>query len=589
MFNQFEKPNTLRELKVPEISKLSDQIAEYLTADTRFDVETIIKNINVLETTLALHYVFDLRTDRVIFDGGSQVMVHKILTGRADELSLRTNIPLTLDTSNLYDAYQGGDIGEGLGVALAYALESNERVIIMLDDHALNYGVTYESLVQISKNKPNLTIIMIDEQQSLLRHYTSIDSLVKSVRISKTYVGLKKDMKSVLDSNPISRPIFNTLVKMRDALKETVLEPTIFTQFGIDYHGPIDGQNLPDLIKVLTLAKNFKGPNLIHVQTRLRKNARRKLEFPAFKTDTTLPDNFKTHHEMFDQVLVGKRNPKMMLLVDALNFGDYFREFEEAYPNNYKVTTGSTESLITMAAGYARMGFHVVLALASTRIIDATSQLRHQFVIPKLPLTILVRKTGLSSSGNAYEQGIYDIAPLSSMANVFMASDINESYALLDTIIESPGINVLRYQNTPEAYEFSSPNVSLAWSVVKPIREETNGVVLTFGSAVNQFAKRIESNALNISLVNCRHINAIDTELLVTLNELKLPVLIYNIESDSNELYANAQRACYELNLKDLQLIRCDLEGIDLNLPTKELKRVHHIHIDDALNLLLER
>lgn len=588
MFNQFKNSNAIRDLKPAELDALTDEIATFLAQETRFDVETIIKNINVLETTLALHKVFDLTKDRVVFDGGQQVMTHKILTGRAQDLALRTNIPLTLDATNPFDAYTGGDIGEGLGVGLAYALDAPQKhTIVVIDDHALNYGLTYETLVQISKEKPNIIIVMIDEQQSLLRHYTSMNTFVKSIRISKTYTGLKKDMKTVLDSNPISRPILNTLVRVRDALKETVLEPTIFTQFGIDYQGPIDGQNISDLVRVFEMAKTMKGPNLIHVQTRLRKKQRRKLEFPNFKLDDATPDNYKTYHEIFDSTLVGIRDPKLMLLVDALNFGDYFSEFAEAYPNNYVVTSGSTESLVTLAAGYVRMGYRVVVALSSQRVLEVQSHINNQFKLSELPLTLLIRGTGLNSTGNRFEQGVYDIGALEHLANVYMPKDLNEASGLLNKILQKTGINAIRYQNDAEKHMPQLLDLDAVWEVAHPFDASSEGVILTFGTSIQDFIKKIEANSLNIGVVNTRNLSSVDSALLQKIAEFHHKILIYNIEDIHNELYHHILRHCYEQKL-DLEIQCVDLRGLELTAGSKELKRAHHLHIDDAIRLLIE-
>lgn len=579
--------NDLKNLTHKERVALSDDIADFLAAKTRFGVDTVIRNINVLETTIALHTVFDLRKDRLVFDSPTQIMVHKVLTGRSDELELRSNAPLMLDPSNPYDAYQGGSIGESIGNAIAFALETKNRVIVLIDDHALNYGITYENLIQINRFQPNLTIIMIDEQQSLLRHVSAFDSLVKSVRISKTYTGTKESMKSILDSNPVSRPLYNSLVKMRNALKETVLEPTIFTQLGINYQGPIDGQNIQELIRVFELSKKLEGPHVIHVQTRLRLNRNRRLEFPNFKTDQDVPKDYRTYHEIFDEVLVNKRNPKIMMLVDAMNLGDYFDAFESSYPNNYKTVSGATESLISMAAGYARMGYRVVVSLDASKILENIGVIQHQFVDAHLPLILLVRGSGLSAHGPSMSHGIYDTHALTQIGDVFIPKDLFEASIMLDSFVDMTGVQIIRYQNKPEAFKSYQHRLG-KWIELCPITPLTQGVIITTGHASEEFASRINQSGLNVSLVHCPQINLVDELTLNKIYELNKKVLIYDVEDIHASIYSIVTQTLFKTG-RLLSIENYNLQNSNLNLGSKIIKRESSLMIDDALRYILER
>lgn len=584
--NQFENPIDLKELSVKEMNKISDEIASFLASKSRFDIETIIKNLNVLETTVALHHVYDFQRDHLIFDGGTQVLVHKILTGRASELELRTNTPIYLDPTNPYDAYKGGDIGEGLGVALGYALNDNGRTVIMMDDNALNYGLTYETLMQIGRLQPDLTIILIDEQQSLLRHYSSVDSLVKSIRISKTYTGLKKDMKAILDSNAFSRPLLTTLTKIRDAVKETVLEPTIFTQFGINYHGPINGQNMNELIKVFELSTKFSGPNIIHVQTRLKHRSERKLEFPAFKTDMTRPENYTTTQEAFDELLSAeaKVRENLFVLADTISIQDHFIDFALQNTQSYLSTSGSTQSLVTIAAGMVESGKQVVLMMKSYRFLESYPQLVNQFVLNKLPITILISDSGLSPQGEYYKQGIMNPNYFDNI-NMYTGSSIGENYQLLQLLLNEPGINVLNYSSGYEKLVVeTAPDNLLEGYFALPLNDDSNGVVITFGNSVQQFKSRISNNELNIALYNAIDMNHVDDVVIEALIKLNKLVVVYNTESTNNALYHNIQEYCAATH-QFLNLKLIDLSNVDLNASSKDIKTRNHLHVDDALKL----
>lgn len=581
------KRESLRMMSLEALYELSDEIADFLANNTRYDVDTVIKSIHAIETTLAMHYVFDSSYDRFIFDDVSQILVHKMITGRSEELKLRQDNPLSLSRDNIHDAYQGGEVGEGLGVALSYAVQKNGHVICVVDDYALNYGVTYEVLVQISRLHPNLTIVLIEEQQSLLRHYTSLNAIIKSVRISKTYTGIKKDMKMMLDSNPISRPLYNTLVKVRDAVKETVIEPTIFKQFGMEYHGPIDGQNIGDLIRAFELVKSLKGPNLIHVQTRLRSKAKRNLKFPAFKTDSSMPDNYRTYHEAFDDVLANYANNKTMLLVDSIYFGDYFAKFEALYGDNYKMTTGSPEALITMASGYAMQGYHVIVAMSSIDILDALVPLRNQFLNDQIPITLLLRNAGLNTFPNATKQGLYDVDALLNDMNVYNPRNIHEASDLLKHNMHSQSLDVIRYQNHPELpidiYEYEAKN----WEILKSFDANSKGIILTSGPSSSHFLDKIQSNNLELGLVHCSNVSTVDKQVIDRILLSKLKVYIYYIDSKNNAIFEVLSKYLIKQNL-NLNIVNFDLENIKVDNSSGSIKRDNRLRIDDVLRSILE-
>lgn len=574
--------NDFQNLSLKELEKLSDDIAVFLADKTVYDVETIMHNISVLETTISLHRVLDLEYDSLIFDDGKESLVHQILTGRMESLKLRSARSLYPDKS---DVYTGGAVGDGLGFGLAHALTTSGRTVVIMNDFALNYGPTYEALVQISRLKPDLTLVLIDEQKSLLRHYNSMNAAIKSIRISKTYTEIKKDVKTVLDSNPISRPILTTLSRVRDRVKETVIEPTIFKQFGMDYQGPIDGQNINELMKAFTLSKKMSGPHVIHVQTRIREKKRRKLEFPAFKTDYERPDNYTDYIQTLDQVLVNYDN--LVLVNDAHMMADHFKEFMFQYPDAYHTTSGSVELMMSMVAGLISDDVKGVVSLSSHLAPTIVSQVLTHFDLKDLDLTIIIRDTGLGMYADAMNHGIYDfvLALNAPRLKISMAKDMQEAGLLLEKILDSGGLNILRVPSTIEAQSHELYDVSPIWEEVIGLNDTKTSVILTFGPSVRQFERKIKVNQLDIALINCRWVNQIDEQIMNNIYDLGLDVLIYNSEGRFDLLSHSILRYLNQQGLS-MRVISKNLESVSLNYGSKQLKDVHHMNIDDILNYL---
>lgn len=568
-----------------ELEKLSDEIAVFLADKTVYDVETIMHNIAVLETTIALHRVFDMSKDSLIFDDGKDSLVHQILTGRSESLKLRAANSIYLDGSHASDAYTGGPMGDGLGFGLGHSLVSEGRTIVVMNDFALNYGSTYEALLQISRLNPDLTLVVIDEQKSLLRHYNSMNAAIKSVRISKTYTELKKDMKIVLDSNPISRPILSTLTYVRDVVKETVIEPTIFKQFGMDYQGPIDGQNINELMKAFKLSQKMSGPHVIHVQTRIREKKKRKLEFPAFKTDYERPDNYTDYIQTLDRVLVNYDD--IVMVNDAHMMADHFKEFMFRFPDAYHTTSGSVDLMMSMVAGLVKDRSRGVVSLTSKLAPEIITRIVTHFDQKNIDLLILVRDTGLGLYGDPMNHGIYDFV-LSLNAphlDIFMAKDMLEAGLLLERMLETKGLRILRIPSSVEEVAMDNYDVSSIWDELIPVNDTKSAVILTFGPSVRQFERKIRVNQLDIALVNCRLVNRIDESLLMKIYDLGLDVLIYNSEGRFDVLSHEVLKYLNE-NKMSMNIRSVNLESVDLNYGSKVLKDVHKMHIDDVLNSL---
>ncbi|WZU00047.1 hypothetical protein MGH68_10420 [Erysipelothrix sp. D19-032] len=233
------------------------------------------------------------------------------------------------------------------------------------------------------------------------------------------------------------------------------------------------------------------------------------------------------------------------------------------------------------------MGYRVVVALSSQRVLEVQSHINNQFKLSELSLTLLIRGTGLNSTGNRFEQGVYDIGALEHLANVYMPKDLNEASGLLNKILQKPGINAIRYQNDAEKHMPQLLDLDAIWEVAHPFDASSEGVILTFGTSIQDFIKKIEANLLNIGVVNTRNLSSVDSELLQKIAEFHHKILIYNIEDIHNELYHHILRYCYEQKL-DLEIQCVDLRGLELTTGSKELKRAHHLHIDDAIRLLIE-
>ena len=564
------------DLSIKELNKYSDDIASFLASKTAFDVDTIMRNISVLEVTMALHKVFDFTKDHLLFDDVSQSLVHHILQGNGDALKLRSGCQ-----SKQNDLQQGGFPGEGLSLALAKALNHPHRTVVVMDDNALNHGTTYEALLEIGRLRPNLTLILIDEQKSLLRHYNSMNTAIKTVRISKVYTETKRDVKQVLGSNALSRPLLNTLTHFRDVIKDAVVEPTIFGQFGFDYQGPINGQNLNDLIKIFKLSESMAGPHVIHVQTRVKENKHRKLEFPAFKTDHDIPDNYSTYLETLDRVL--SLHPDVLMVNDIKYPKDHFKSIQLQYPDQYHTTNGSIDLIMPLISGLATPTSKPVISVSSVYANQMMNTLQHHLHRFE-SLVMIIRDAGLNSTAGAMDHGIYDFTLASGVPQfeVKMAKDMNEASYLLEYALNKKQFLILRIPNRSEKIQHEVLQFEDIWDTLVPFTSDSKGVIISVGTAVKNLQRKIEINNLDIGLINARSMNHVDLAKLKEIHDKGLKALIYNCEGQldilSHSIYKSLVQ--HQMNLK---IHSMNLEGVDLSLSAKQIKDQYHLNIDDCI------
>lgn len=559
----------IQTMSLEELGNLSDEIAVYLAKETLYDVETVMQNINVLEMTVALHHLFDMSKNIIIFDQEEQSLVHQILMGK----------PLS---------YSGpSEAGWALGEALSQSLVYDEgKTFVIINDHALNKGSTYESLVEISKENPNLIIIMMDEQHSLLRHYGSVNAWIKSVRISKTYTSLKNDMKQALN-NKMSKPLLDSLTWVRDQIKETVLEPSIFTQFGISYHGPIDGQNMLECIKVLQLSDKFIGPYVVHVQTRIRNKEQRKLDFPNYKLDHGIPQSYQSYLEHLDVYFLNEHKEKnLYILSDGMSISEHLIHYSQFRPKQYFSVNASTSALVDMAYGFAKEGNSVVLLVSSFRLSQVIERLKHHFDSQDHHVLLVVYEAGLARYDRLLHSAVHDMTSYLYFNNteVFMPSNIGSMKGLLTHHFEQKGFSVLRLAHVLVEDEEERSKDSI-WKEIVPITDETSGVIITMGPAVESFRKKIAINDLSLALIDAETLNRLDSEVLTKIRNKHLDTVIYNIESDydllTSILYKENMKRPIEFNLNLM-----NLDGVDLTQSSKEVKTRNHLHIEDAIRLL---
>ena len=356
ILNQIDKPQDLKSLNIVEKEQLATEIREYLIEIVSKNGGHLASNLGVVELTIAMHSVFNLPEDEIIWDVGHQAYVHKILTGRKEKLkTLRqfngiSGFPKTSESE--YDSFDTGHSSTSISVALGMArardlLHKNNKVIAIIGDGALTGGMAIEALNDVGSSKTNIIVILNDNEMSISKNVGGVPALLTKIRIKKTYNVSNNCIKRFFNKVPIiGKPIIKLAHRIKKGIKQLVIPNMYFEDIGFTYLGPVDGHNIQELENILHKTKNIEGPILIHVSTKKGKGYKFAEENPdkfhgvsSFNVETGEPlkKSNKDYSKVFGDKLVelASRDEKIVAVTAAMKDGTGLKDFANKFPNRF--------------------------------------------------------------------------------------------------------------------------------------------------------------------------------------------------------------------------------------------------------------
>jgi len=555
---QIEGPEFLKKCSVKQLNVLATEIRSFLIDNVSKTGGHLSSNLGVVELTIALHTVFNSPTDKLIFDVGHQSYIHKILTGRASRFpTLRQWEGISgfqkLDESS-HDVWEAGHAGTSLSAALAMAVArdlDNEHycVVPLIGDGSLTNGMAYEALNQIGSEKRNLIVIYNDNNMSISQNVGAVSQAFAKMRSSSPYATFKDDVKQILNTSSVGSSIYTGMKIVKDTVKRSVVDSSIFGELGLEYLGPVDGHNIRALIKILNVAKKHQGPVVVHVITQKGKGYELSENdtdghwhgVSSFDPDTgnnfsQLPAGHFSWSQVISETLVrlAKSNPKILAITPAMTQGSKLENFFTAYPERSFDCGIAEEHAATFAAGLALAGYRPFISLYSTFLQRSYDQINHDITRMDLPVVIGIDRSGLVGEDGPTHHGVFDVGILRPLPNLIIAQpkDAYEAQNLLFTAFEQPHPFALRYPRGNALFKENTVLTTVeigTWTVDKPL-EETKMAVITYGPDVDKVAQKAEINHLNISVINARFIKPLDGEMLQRIHDLKLPIIVYETD-----------------------------------------------------------
>ena len=530
VLDKVDLPEDIKNLTPVELKTLADDVRAHMLYSVGQSGGHLGGGLGVVELTVVLQYLYDTPDDKIVWDVGHQAYPHKILTGRKDNLtSIRHKdglAPFPNREESPYDAFGVGHSSTSISAALGMAIankDTNKKVVAVIGDGAMTAGMAFEGLAHAGHIKPNMLIILNDNDMSISENVGGLNNYFSRIWASKVYKGIRKSGKSFLENLPQAHHIAR---KVETQMKAMVAPGSIFEELGLNYIGPIDGHNINELMTVIGNLKDFEGPQFLHVITKkgagLDPAEADRIGFHAIGKIKPLDASNKTngpkYQDVFGQWIVDMANEdkELMAITPAMREGSGLVNFSREFPERFFDVAIAEQHAVTLAAGMACEEKKPVVAIYSTFLQRAYDQLIHDVALQNLNVLFAIDRAGLVGEDGPTHSGNYDLVYLRCIPNMIVAvpADENEARKLLTTAFMHNGPAAVRYPRgggINSSIELELNPLEIGKGRVMNI-QQSDVLVLNFGALI-QTAEEV-AQELNATLLDMRFVKPLDEELI---------------------------------------------------------------------------
>ncbi|GAB5464798.1 MAG: 1-deoxy-D-xylulose-5-phosphate synthase [Candidatus Kapaibacteriales bacterium] len=550
LLDGINSPKDLKKLDPAQLPELAKDVREYI-------IDTISKTgghfgagLGIVELTVALHYIYNTPEDKIVLDTGHQGYPHKVLTGRKHELpTIRQKDGLSgflKRTESEYDVFGAGHASTSISAALGLAtardlLGKSNRVIGIIGDGAMTGGLAYEALNNCGYQQRDITVILNDNNYSISPNVSAFSNYFNQIYASNTVQKLRNDFWDIAGKiEPIGDRLRKFAGRVEEGLKAVITPGVLFESLGFNYFGPINGNSIPKLLRVLNVIKDLKGPVFLHIVTQKGYGFEHATEDKGFmhaigKMDKVTGKTIKSpvakpsppkYQDVFGKELLEiiKTNDKVVGITAAMPTGTGLDIVQEERPDKVFDVGIAEGHGVTFAAGLACEGIIPVVAIYSTFLQRAYDHIVHDVAIQHLHVIFALDRAGVVGADGPTHHGVLDLAYMRSIQTmvVMAPKDEQELRDMLRTAVYSvKGPVSIRYPRgeglgvelrKPELLEIGS------WEI---LREGDDGCIFAIGNMVAyalEAAEKLSEDGFNITVVNARFVKPLDIEILKELS-----------------------------------------------------------------------
>jgi len=555
LLDGIDTPADLRRLDRAVLVELAEELRAYLLYTVGRTGGHFGAGLGVVELTIALHYLYDTPKDRIVWDVGHQTYPHKILTGRRERMgTMRRSGGLSgfpKRSESEFDTFGVGhsstSISAAVGMALAAANAGDERrIVAVIGDGAMTGGMAIEALAHAGHVRPNLLLILNDNQMSIGHNRGGLASYFARIWSSKFYISMREGSRKLLEKIP---PAWDLARRTEEHMKGMVAPGTLFEELGWHYIGPVDGHDLDTLVHTIENMQTLNGPQILHIRTCKGKgfapaesdpvgyHALNKIDpkpRPAPQTAEPAPPKRPRYQAVFGRWLcdMALLDERLIGITPAMCEGSGMVEFAERFAERFHDVAIAEQHAVTLAAGMACEGAKPVVAIYSTFLQRGYDQLIHDVALQNLDVTFGIDRAGLVGEDGATHAGSYDLSYLRCIPNMIVAvpSDENECRQLLYTAYRYAGPAAVRYpRGTGAGVRIMKEMTPYPIGESVTLREGRAGgvAILSFGALLP--AAMAAAEKLDAAVVDMRWVKPLDEarvlalagecELIVTLED----------------------------------------------------------------------
>lgn len=550
LLNNIDYPSDLRKLSINDLPEVCEELREDIVREVSENPGHLASSLGVTEITVALHYVYNTPEDRIVWDVGHQAYGHKILTGRrkrfCENRKLHGIMPFPSPLESEYDSFTCGhasnSISAALGMAVAAQLTDNpnRHVVAVIGDGAMSGGLAFEGLNNVSSSPNDLLIILNDNDMSIDRAVGGMEKYLLNLDTNETYNRIRFKVSRWLNSKGLlSDNRRKGILRLNNALKSALShQQNIFEGMNIRYFGPFDGHDVKELVRILNMIKDMKGPKLLHLHTTKGKGYKPAEENATVwhapgtfdpetgerivKDTKGIPPKFQ---DVFGNTLLelAEQNPRIVGITPAMPSGCSMNIMMKAMPNRTFDVGIAEGHAVTFSGGMAKDGLIPFCNIYSAFAQRSFDNIIHDLAILNLPVVLCFDRAGLVGEDGATHHGVFDMAALRPVPNLTIAAPMNEHELrklMFTAQTEGKGTFVIRYpRGNGVLVDWKCPLEELPVGKGRKLRDGKDVAVLSIGTPGNDVAKAIDElqkDGCDISVAHydMRYLKPIDTEIL---------------------------------------------------------------------------
>ena len=540
LLDSIHDPSDLKRLPREELARVADELRQEIVQVCSVTGGHLASSLGAVELTVALHYLYDSASDRIVWDVGHQTYGHKILTGRRDRLqTIRKGDGLagfTATSESPHDALTVGHASTSLAASLGMALSRDARraaydIVAVIGDGALTGGMALAALNQIGHVQPRMTIVLNDNEMSISENVGALTHYLRTLQVQRWFQKGERLSKEALGG------IWEPLADMGSRAKKAArrfLDPASnnpFHAMGLRYVGPIDGHDVQQLVYYLEHIRRLDGPTMLHVVTRKGKGYKVAESDPitwhgASSFDPANPvhkGKGYTWSSAFGETAaaLAEADDRVWVITPAMREGSGLVEYGKAHPDRF-IDVGIAEDVaVTVGAGLALRGEKPIVAIYSTFLQRGYDQVIHDVCLENLDVVFAIDRAGLVGGDGATHQGIYDLAYLRAVPNmsIAMPKDLSELRGMLKAALRLGGPKAVRWPRG--GVEELEPTAAADWDEVpwgtwEVVKEGSEVALLALGPTL-RYALEAAGSDPRVAVVNARFVKPLDRDLLAEL------------------------------------------------------------------------